>query len=180
MVGDSAAVIASVLAQRESVDKIFVKGKMMFGVAGSFRILQLLRYVFEIPKHPKGMDDLEYMCSIFVNEFKECLKQSESFRVYNEGEVTFDSAIIAAYKGKLFKIEEDFSVFESSRFMSVGCGEDYALGALFALEQAGYSEDPVNLMKIAMQSAYEYSIGVRPPFYCYKLKGKDFEIYKME
>ena len=176
---DSAAINDQSLSSRTSVDKVFPKGNMIFGVAGSFRIGQILRYNFIQPEHPENMNDMEYLCSVFVDSMIECFKQYGS-GAQNENEILFDGSIIISYRGKIYNIEEDFSVFEGNKFMATGCGEDYALAALYALENSTCADDIITKIHIAMKASYQYSIGVRPPFYCYVSNSKDFEIFEMK
>lgn len=55
-------------------EKVFVKNKMIFGFTSSFRMGQLLRYSFEIPKHPKEKSDYEYLVTDFISAVKNVIK----------------------------------------------------------------------------------------------------------
>jgi len=74
---------------------------------------------------------------------------------------------IVGYKNELYYIGSDFQVgMLKEPFMSVGCGEEIAEGALYALaHSAARGEMPVkSQVLIALKAAAEYSAGVRCPF----------------
>jgi ATP-dependent protease HslVU (ClpYQ) peptidase subunit len=69
---------------------------------------------------------------------------------------------LVGYKDRLFLIEADYQVGEYEEgYQSCGCGQDYALGALDAMEPSLPAEARI---KRALEIASHRSAGVRPPF----------------
>ena len=118
----------------ERVDeKVFVKGDMIFGFVGSFRVGQLVRYKFKIPKRLNSCkSDHEYMCTTFVDELKKCLVDNHSVRTV-DGEASCGEMLVG-YNGAVYCIDGDYHVgIYATDYMSIGIGSAHALGALHTL-----------------------------------------------
>ena len=82
--------------------------------------------------------------------------------VKNKNEVETGGVWLVGYRGRLFYVGDDYQVGEyACGFGAVGCGEGYALGALFALHNGG---KPKKRIMIALRAAEYFSAGVRGPF----------------
>lgn len=163
--GDSAGVGGLSLTVRADA-KVFRKGRYLFGFTTSFRMGQLIRYSLAAPK-PKG--DLEaFMTTKFVDSLRKCLKDGGWARTEDEREE--GGTFLVGVQGQLFTIHADYQVARSvDGFAAVGCGDDIALGALYATKGRGMK--PQARVKVALSAAERFSAGVRGPFVCQKLKG---------
>jgi len=152
--GDSAAISADDLSFNIRTDeKVFVKGDFIFGYSSSFRMGQLLRYKLKIPAHIKGMDTTQYMVTLFIDAVKRCFDD-------NDFDVE-DGSFVVGYKGKLYVIMSDYQVAQAKEnFISLGCGEHFAMGAMYASTE----KDPIKKIEIALSAAAAFSMGVKPPF----------------
>lgn len=161
MGGDSAYSAGSFLAIR-ATPKVFKNGPFLIGCCGGARVRDVLRYHFEPPKHPRGMDIARYMRVPFVDGVRDSLRKSGALRKAQDVEELTDSAILVAYRGRLFEIEEDFQVGEPlDGFGAVGCGAGVALGALVVSDHV----PPRKRVLAALGASERYSTGVRRPFY---------------
>jgi ATP-dependent protease HslVU (ClpYQ) peptidase subunit len=162
--GDSAGVAGYQITIR-SDEKVFRKGPMVFGFTSSFRMGQLLHYSLEIPEHPKKKSDAEFMASDFVNAVRRCFKEGGFASVVNGSES--GGSFIVGYHGELYCVEGDFQVgIPSNGMCAVGCGEDLAMGALYANKHLKCSRKRI---RNALMAASEFSAGVAPPFTIIKL-----------
>ena len=154
--GDSAAIYADDLSFNIRTDeKVFVKGDFIFGYSSSFRMGQLLRYKLKIPAHVKGMDTTQYMVTFFIDAVKRCFDDND-FDVDVD-----DGSFVVGYKGKLYVIMSDYQVAQAKEnFISLGCGEHFAMGAMYASTE----KDPIKKIEIALSAAAAFSMGVKPPF----------------
>lgn len=184
--GDSAAVDEGSLSYNiRSDEKVFTKGEFIFGYSTSFRMGQLLRYKLRIPTHPKGMDNSQYMITLFIDAVKKCFEDNDYIDMMTDSGGNF----MVGYKGNLFVILSDYQVAESKEnFAALGCGDSFALGAMFALTLADkdankritgdvepkrfVEKDPIKKMEIALNAAVAFSMGVKPPFTYVKLLNK--------
>jgi len=161
--GDSAGVNSWLLAIRKRFDpKVFKNGEMIFGFTTSFRMGQILRYSLTPPKPMEGQDDYEYLCTTFINEVRKCLG-TEGFKKTKDG-VEYGGTFLLGYRGRLYQIESDFQVGRIlNNYDACGCGEEYALGALKAMESI-VPREPWKIVVKALQAAEEFSAGVSAPF----------------
>lgn len=146
--------------------KIFIKDEFIIGVTGYTRMQQIMQYSFTPPVHPAGMDDEEYMCTLFVNEFRDVMKNLGYAQKYSEQEYV-DSKSLIGYHGRLYVMESNFQIMEHiDPYDAVGCGEPYALGALYAMDAENrIKKNPHGALILALYAAARYSAGVSEPFY---------------
>ena len=157
--GDSAGVAGLSLTVRAD-EKVFQNGEFLMGFTTSFRMGQLLRYSLKPPRRYPDDDINQYMVVDFINAVRECLK-SGGWASKNE-ETERGGTFLVGYSGYLFTIEGDYQVGQlEDGFAAVGCGDDIALGALFATQ----GQEPRSRVLTALRSAERFSAGVRGPFH---------------
>lgn len=162
MGGDSAGVAGWSLTVRTD-PKVFVNGDFVMGFTTSFRMGQLLRFKFKPPPVPEGKDPYEYMVTDFVEAVRTCLKTGGYLKKENDREQGGD--FLVGWRGVLYRIEDDMQVAISGEpFLSVGCGQDLALGAVAALLTTRMMHRPRQLIMKALQITEAHSAGVRGPF----------------
>lgn len=168
MGGDSAGVGGLYLEIRKD-PKVFRTGNFLIGFTSSFRMGQVLRFGFTPPAFPEGMDVYEYMVAHFVEAVRTTLKSAGYART-ESGEES-GGTFLVAYRGRLFKIQDDFQVGESAApYAAVGCGAEIAEGALYAaLNLPGIERNPGAFLDLALRAAEQHSAGVRGPFEVLKL-----------
>lgn len=153
--------------------KVFIKWslvptnheKYIFGYTSSFRMGQLLQYVFQPPKNEftNGLksDVMYYMVTKFIPALRECFKLN-GFQT-TENNVDIGGNFLVGYRNQLFEIESDYHVSQSVKpFNACGCGKHLILGSLYTSENLNIS--PEDRIQKALEAAQEYSAGVRAPF----------------
>lgn len=165
MAADSATVAGLDLRMKRQ-PKIFLKGEFIIGVTGYTRMQQIMQYAFHPPMQPDDMEQEEYMCTLFVNEFRDVMKNLGYAQKYSEQEYV-DSKALIGYRGKLYVMESNFQIMEHiDPYDAVGCGEPFALGALYVQDADNAIEhNPHGALIMALHAATRYSAGVREPFY---------------
>lgn len=158
--GDSAGVAGYSMTVRAD-QKVFTNGKFVFGFTSSFRMGQVLRYAFTPPERLPSKSVDAYMVTDFIDAVRAVLKSSGYAQKDQEQEI--GGTFLVGYEGRLFKIDCDYQVGESvDGYDACGCGQDIAVGALFATKAAGL--DPAARVSLALGAAESYSAGVRGPF----------------
>lgn len=158
--GDSSATAGNQVVIRKD-PKVFINGNFIIGGCGSFRMIQILQFTFK-PPEINGKEIYEYLCTDFVNELINCFRKTEVLQTYQEGGAKCEK-ILLAYKDRLFLIDEDFQVAENENGIdAIGCGDDYALGALRILKDINIPTEE-KVFK-ALEAASYYSPSVTPPF----------------
>ena len=158
--GDSASSGGSNIFVRKD-PKVFNNGEFIIGCTTSFRMIQLLRFSF-IPPDINSKEIYEYMCTDFITAVRTCFKDGGYLQTYTAGDEKGGNFLVA-YKNRLFKIETDFQVAENLNGIdAVGCGADFALGALHSIAD---QEIPVEekILK-ALEAAEFLASGVCSPF----------------
>ncbi|WP_018240545.1 hypothetical protein [Ensifer sp. BR816] len=157
--GDSASASGHSLTVRAD-RKVFRKQDFIFGFTSSFRMGQLLAHAFEPPERHAKTDVYAFMVTEFVNALRRCLQDGGFAQRHNETER--GGTFLVGYAGRLFKIDADYQVGETAdRFDACGCGQQIALGALFASPHS----PPLERLAIALNAAERFSTGVRGPFH---------------
>lgn len=164
--GDSAEMDDHLHVNVRSEAKVFKRGNFVFGFADSFRVGQLLRYRMTIPAIRQN-DLVKYMVVDFVDALRKCLKRAGSSRK-SEDEESFSGEIMVGIRGRLFVIYTDYQVAEiKNGIQAIGCGREYALGAMFST----MGQDPSARINKALEAASFYSAGVKPPFKIMRVPG---------
>lgn len=160
--GDSAGANSAFSLTVVKQPKVFVNGEFVMGYTDSFRIGMLLEHDFKPPMHFEAVESLEkFMAVKFVDAVRTCFKAGGYARKHDEHES--GGEFLVGFKGRLFRIQGDYSVLEDSAgFDAVGCGDNYALGALEAMDPAS---DPKVRIKNTLAIAEKRSAGVRAPFH---------------
>jgi len=144
-------------------EKVFVRGEFIYGVSGSWRVNQLLKYKFTPPNN-NNIDNVKgYLVVDYVDALKECFK---NLTKHDEDE--WD--ILVGYCGRLFVISSDFHVSERSefKFNCIGSGSEMADGAMYVANTL----PPEQRISSALRAAAAFSIGVVGPFIIKKLNAK--------
>lgn len=147
--------------------KVFRRGPYLIGYTTSFRMGQLLRYKLEYPctriyteKESEVEADLRFMSTDFIDAVRKCLKEGGFAR--KENEVEEGGYFLVGYQGRLYEIQNDYQVATySDPYGAVGCGANFALGALAASPP---ELSPVEQVRFALKIAEKFSAGVRGPF----------------
>lgn len=161
--GDSAGVAGMSLTVRADT-KVFRKKRYLFGFTTSFRMGQLIRYSLKLPKPPRDLD--RFMATTFVDALRDCLKAGGWAAKENDREE--GGTFLVGVDGHLFTVYSDYQVAKAADgFAAVGCGDEIALGALFATARTGLR--PRRRVMGALAAAERFSAGVRGPFVCLKL-----------
>ena len=166
-IGGDTAAVAGLSVNVRLDTKVFKNKKMLIGYAGSYRLGQLMRFAFKPPKHEKGKDDYEYMCVDVIRSIQKCFAKHGFDGQNKKDEKETSGQMLIAYKGTLYEIYEDYQVgISADPYISIGCGSDLALGAMYALHASpnGSKLPPEEKIKIALSAAAKFSGGVLPPF----------------
>jgi ATP-dependent protease HslVU (ClpYQ) peptidase subunit len=142
---------------------------MIFGCCGSYRMTQLLHYVFAPPLPASEEEDLEhYMATTFIDAVRSCFTEGGFAKKKEEREK--GGSFLVGLRGRLFQIESDYQVGVSlDGYAAIGSGDDIALGALFATRYLDMPSE--QRLTLALEAAQHHIISVRAPFLIECLEG---------
>jgi ATP-dependent protease HslVU (ClpYQ) peptidase subunit len=156
-IGADSASAAGSTVRETALPKVFRRGDFVIGYTTSFRMGQLLQYVVEIPK--AEVYDLEYMVTQFAEAVRLKFKEYGFTKIDSNQEI--GGTFLVGVAGQLFEIASDFQVNTYRDGMAaVGCGCDFALGALQALAHLS----PEERIRRALEVSDYFSGWVMPPF----------------
>lgn len=176
LVGDGRVVIGADSAGVRGLDmairkdkKVFRNGDMLIGYTTSFRMGQLLQYSLTVPYHRPDVDVDRYMRVDFVDAVRDTLKRGGF--ASKDSEVERGGEFLIGYRGRLFTMMGDYQVAESALpFAACGCGEDFALGAMWGMNPAMRAATPEDFVRRALEASETFSAGVRRPFHVLTLE----------
>lgn len=150
--------------------KVLQIGQFVMGFSGSARNAQILSNLFSPPRLPdsssaeSGDPLYRYMVGEFVNQLRATLKGAGCTTLKDASEgLVGGSSFLVGVRGRLFTIDSEFSVHEwTTDYSSVGCGEDFAMGALFATSST--TLEPKERLRLALEAAEAGSGFVQRPF----------------
>lgn len=149
--------------------KVFTNRDFIIGFTSSFRMGQILRYHWNPPEFPEHYTGSEsdmidfYIHTSIIDSIMKCLYTHE-YASKKDNELT-GGCFLLGYKYKLYTVYDDFQVSESIEdYAAIGCGEDYALGALHVMSHHLY-DSPIEKVTLALEAAAKFSSGVAAPFH---------------
>lgn len=136
---------------------------VLIGGTTTFRHLDLLKYATnlfdEIDLYKKTDINHKFMVTKFIPRVIDLFKDG----VVSEPEANRGGNFIVATPGRLFEVQNDYSVLEPELGMcAVGCGEAVAMGSLITTN--GSSMTPQDRIIKALEAAEQYCCGVQRPF----------------
>lgn len=164
----------------QSGHKVFHNDTMknvIMGGCGSFRQLDLLEYTEnlfpEIDIYKKPDIDRKYMIKTFIPNvaslFQNCM--------VSEKETDRGGNFLVGVKGRLFEIQNDYSVLEpKDGYTAIGCGEVAAMGSLYATTKNCKKMSPKEHIISALEAAEKNCMGVQRPFVIINTENEEVEI----
>jgi ATP-dependent protease HslVU (ClpYQ) peptidase subunit len=174
MGGDSALTADDFSQLSMAETKVFRKGEFLIGGSGSARGGQLMRFKFQPPKRPRGVDADEYMATLWIDSLREVFKKGGHMWVQEQGgEESSSTNALIGYRGGVWLMEGADLQIERLRdpYVTIGSGGIVALGALYATKDV-VDLDPERRVKTALEAACKYNAACRPPFTILTLEPK--------
>jgi len=145
--------------RQTSINKVLKKENFLFGYTTSFRMGQIIQHHVKLPERKKLQPILDYLVVDLIEAIRKQLTE-KGFTKKQDNRETGGSFIIGCSEG-IFRVDADFQVNSASDGLeAVGCGEDYALGAMKALNNVS---DKQRIQR-ALETAAYFCGGVLPPF----------------
>ncbi|AGG58225.1 hypothetical protein VPDG_00064 [Vibrio phage henriette 12B8] len=134
--------------------KIFKNGDFVFGYTTSFRMGQLIEFAWKQPEKLNSQTEDHYIYKVFIDSIK-ALLEGDGFATDKQG-----GTFVFGYKGRLFIMQDDFSIFEFDDFCAVGCGEDEANAVMYTLSKLDHDLTAEEQLAMAINAAARNKVGV--------------------
>lgn len=157
---DSAASSDNLVVER-SDEKVFQVNEYLVGIAGSFRMGNLLRYSIlpAIESQHQDVDNETFIHTSFINTIQEGFN---SFKFsYREQEEAFGGIFLVGYRGTLFAVHDDFHIGTyKDNYAALGSGREYCYGSLYSTKSLPSKERVLT----ALGASVKYCPTVSDPF----------------
>ena len=162
--GADSASVGGWEVKKTRLSKVFKNNGFLIGYTTSFRMGQILQHHLNVrPQKPDETDEY-YMVCVFAEDVRECLKEKGFSKIENNQEE--GGTFLVGYKGVLYEVDNDFQVNSFTiKYNAAGCGAQYALGAMAALNDC----EPEQRIERALEIASFFSGAVSYPFTMEKL-----------
>jgi ATP-dependent protease HslVU (ClpYQ) peptidase subunit len=146
--------------------KVFVKSDFIYGCTTSYRMIDILEYVFTAPARKIGYNPAAYMREDFIPALRTCFKDNGFSEINNS--VEKGGVFLVGFDGALFEIQADFSVLETPDYgAAIGSGGEAAKAVLYHLKDS--PSDAKFKINSALYAAEGTIVSVRQPFFIEKL-----------
>ena len=140
---------------------------ILIGYSGSFRLGQILECFANnktlLPVMAKDDSTIKYLVVRFI-PFLINLFEKHKFLGYTDNGFISGGTILFGMNGKLYTIQEDFSVIEIvDKYSAIGSGEPYALASMSTMDFIDPIKDSFSVetkLRIALQQTIKYCSGV--------------------
>lgn len=140
-------------------------GGVVYAFAGSLRGPQLLKQL-KPASIRSGEDEQDYLAKIASLMRAQFGKHGANVEGSGKSD-THEGTFIAVLRGKVFLVQEDYSVVRSQwGFATAGAGEDFAAGVLMATQ----GDPPKERLELALEVACQLCPLVRGPFHIAEVK----------
>ena len=138
---------------------------VIMGACGSFRVIDLLEFsndLFpEIDAYTHPDINRKYMVNTFIPNVMRVLQMQN----ISEKDTERGGSFLVGVDGKLFEIQQDYSVLEpKDGYAAIGSGEVAARGSLYATTHNCKKFTPEQHIISALEAAEKICIGVQRPF----------------
>ena len=164
-IGADSAAVAGWDVSETLLPKVFQRGDFLVGYTTSFRMGQILEQHLDVRERHDLETETSYIISGVIEAVRKCLKAHGFAKVDNNTEE--GGCFLVGYRGKLYRVNDDYGVTRhATGFDALGCGMDYALGAMAALADI----EPMARLQGSLEIAAHFSGAVMAPFTILKLE----------
>lgn len=155
--------------------KIFMCGEMVVGFAGSFRAAQVFQHAMTLPERGELAEDMEYLTTSFISALREAFMMAGLLPMEGIGEEAFEGEFLLGYRGKIYRMQEDFSILHAvDDFLSIGSGGEAASAVLFATKKLEMT--PHERMLLSLEATSYQITSVKPPYHFFSIDEDGEEI----
>ena len=141
--------------------KVYRKGEYLIGFAGSCAEGDLMECCFDPPQLKGAVK--RFMLETFARSYKQFLAEHGRL-LEKDGLQSMDVEALIGVRGRLFWMDGIGGMNElKSPYQSIGCGADFALGAMEVLH--GQDLTPKQKILAALKASAKHCSGVAAPFH---------------
>ena len=143
--------------------RAFFGGRLLVGTTGLHRVNNVVLDQY-VPTLMPQTETAYAFALRFSEGLRRVAKEAGVMTTGKEGQEDAGSRVLLGYDGRLFGIASDFSVIEHAPWWAIGCGCEWAEGALAALDRLGSPLAPEARLRFVLELVAERDIHVGPPY----------------
>lgn len=145
----------------------FPEHDLIIGCSGMNRLVSLIADKFTPPDDEETADQPKRVYASAVRDALRDLFESEG-GIENDKPSSVDGYCLIGYQGTVWEMDSQFALTKpADAFAAIGCGNAFALGAMYGLEYMRKVDETVTpeyMIEVALEAAERFSAGVRGPF----------------
>ena len=139
-------------------EKVFAKDGFIFGVTGSYRVMQLIKYKFVIPKMNVGQEVDNYIYNDFTDAFIKLIRENNC-AIKKDNIDSMEACLLFGFKNKLYQMESNFQILNNQKgYDAIGSGCYHAVSSLYSTND--FNITPEDRLKRAIICASEFVLSV--------------------
>lgn len=139
-------------------EKVFAKNNFIFGVAGCYRVMQLIKHKFVIPKMNVGQEVDNYIYNDFTDAFIRLIRENNC-AIKKDNIDSMEACLLFGFKGKLYQMSSNFQILSNCRgYDAIGSGCYHAMSSLYSTNDLNIT--PEERLKKAIICASEFVASV--------------------
>lgn len=155
-------------------EKVFKKDDFIFGVCDCYRVMQLIKYKFAIPKMKVGQTVDDYLYNDFTDSFIQLIRNNNC-AVKKDNIDIMEAGVMFGYKDKLYTMEGNFQILSNNKgYDSRGSGCYHAIASLYSTQDLNITAE--DRLKKAIVCASEFVLSVDSTVDMVELKYADGSI----
>ena len=152
-------------AQVETVKIRRYHGDLLVGTTGLHRLNNIILDLHAPTAELPGRLANPYAFAVrFAQDLRVRCKDAGILTVNKEGQEDMGGRVLLGYNGRLFGVSSDFAVIEHAPWWAIGCGCEWAEGALAALDKLKTSLTPRDRLLLVLELVASRDIHVAPPY----------------
>jgi ATP-dependent protease HslVU (ClpYQ) peptidase subunit len=122
---------------------------------------QLLQYKLAPERQSPKQDDMEYLCTTFIDHVRNLFDANGLGGEDDRGAIS-GGVFLVGYKAHLYEVHYEYQIFRSADgYAAIGSGQDFALGSLAS---TAYLLDPEKRVAVALRAAARHCVSVVSPY----------------
>ena len=155
-------------------EKVFKKDDFIFGVCGCYRVMQLIKHKFVIPKMKVGQTVDNYLYNDFTDNFMQLIRDNNC-AVKKDDIYTMNADVLFGFKDNLYAMYGNFQILSNNKgYEAMGSGCYHAMASLYSTQDLNITAE--DRLKKAIVCASEFVLSVDTAVDTVELKYADDSI----
>lgn len=163
MASDGLATVGCVQVESVKVRR-YLGGDLLVGTTGLHRLSNVILDLYAPDLEVAPGEDPYRLALRFAQDLRARCKDAGVLTANKEGQEDMGGRVLLGYAGRLFGVSSDFAVIEHAPWWAIGCGCEWAEGALATLDRLALPLGTEERLRFVLELVAERDIHVGPPY----------------